>query len=110
MRPKTAGERMESQMIDKAKKDLERTTDPIEKLRCLCLSRGNAGIVGIGRMFRRIDDNRSGSLDIEEFKKGVHDSGLKLPDDQLQAMFQQFDQDGSGKVSIDEFLISLRVM
>ena len=24
---------MESQMIDKAKKDLERTTDPIEKLR-----------------------------------------------------------------------------
>ena len=33
MRPKTAGERMEVQMMEKAKKDLQKTTDPIEQLR-----------------------------------------------------------------------------
>ena len=35
-------------------------------------------------MFRRIDDNRSGFLDLSEFKKGVEDTGLKLPDQQIQ--------------------------
>ena len=35
MRPKTAGERMEDQMIEKAKKDMNKTTDPIEQLRCI---------------------------------------------------------------------------
>ena len=33
MRPKTAGERNEALMMDKAKKAMEKTTDPGEKLR-----------------------------------------------------------------------------
>ena len=67
-RPKTAGERNESIMVEKAKKAMEKTKDPVEKLRfvwkkcmlkisqscrCFCLSRGSTGILGLGRMFRR---------------------------------------------------------
>ena len=33
MRPKTAGERNESVMMDKARKEMEKTKDPTEKLR-----------------------------------------------------------------------------
>ena len=32
-RPKTAGERNESIMVEKAKKAMEKTKDPVEKLR-----------------------------------------------------------------------------
>ena len=66
MRPKTAGERNESVMMDKARKEMEKTKDPTEKLRyfnqyktylinndnfcrCFCLSRGASGILGLGR-------------------------------------------------------------
>ena len=48
-RPKTAGERNEEVMKDKARKQMEKTTDPVEKLRCFCLSRGANGILGLGR-------------------------------------------------------------
>ena len=48
-RPKTAGERNVQHMMDKARKEMERTKDPVEKLRCFCLSRGANGILGLGR-------------------------------------------------------------
>ena len=36
-------------------------------------NRGGRGISSIGRKFKIADDNRSGSLDKEEFKKCMHD-------------------------------------
>lgn len=107
-RPKTAGERNEQLMMDKARKQLERTSDPVEKLRCLCLSRGANGILGLGRMFRRMDDDHSKQLGYEEFRKGVHDTGLELGEEECRTMFSMFDKDASGQVSIDEFLYSVR--
>ena len=72
--------------------------------RCFCLSRGSTGILGLGRMFRRyysvdicamayfswllsscicwmssrIDDDGSKSICYEEFRKGIHDTGLDM--------------------------------
>ena len=60
-------------------------------------------------MFRRIDDDGSKQLSYEEFSKGIHDTGLDLDEEGYQTMFQLFDKDGSGSVSIDEFLFSVRV-
>ena len=41
--------RTETEMKSDAKKKLQVTTDPMEKLRLQCLSRGAAGIKGLGR-------------------------------------------------------------
>jgi hypothetical protein len=41
-------------------------------------ARGARGIQGIGRKFKIADDDRSGSLDKEEFKKAMHDFRIGL--------------------------------
>ena len=35
--------------------------------------RGGRGMVGMRRQFKIMDDNNSGSLDINEFRKGIKD-------------------------------------
>ena len=61
------------------------------------------------RMFRRMDDDGSKSLGYEEFSKGIRETGLELEEEGYMQMFENFDKDSSGQVSIDEFLFSVRV-
>lgn len=42
-------DRVNSEIKTRALKALEKSTDPIEKLRNQCMSRGGTGIVGLGR-------------------------------------------------------------
>lgn len=101
----TRGER---EMMAKASQKLKGSTDPLERLRLQCLSRGASGIKGLARMFRIIDDDLNRRIDYSEFKKGIHDYGLSLEQNQLQELFTRFDKDGNGVVDFDEFLTSLR--
>ena len=48
----------------------------VERFRKAVRARGASGIIGLGRAFRIADDNNSGTLELEEFKKAIHDSGL----------------------------------
>lgn len=38
--------------------------------------RGASGIIGLGRAFRIADDNNSGNLEMDEFKKAIYEYGL----------------------------------
>ncbi|XP_038048556.1 calcyphosin-like protein [Patiria miniata] len=100
--------RHDHEMKMNARKKLQTTKDPIEKLRLRCLERGSAGIKGIGRVFRIMDDDGNRTLDYGEFKKGIHDYGFSFDDKAIKEMFAAFDRDGSGKIDFDEFLLSLR--
>jgi len=71
-------------------------------------ARGARGIIGIGRKFKIADDNNSKSLDREEFKKAMHDFRIGLNQNQVSIAFDIFDRDGSGEISYDEFLRSIR--
>ena len=38
------------------------------------------------RMFRRMDDDHSKQLGYEEFRKGVHDTGLELGEEECRSV------------------------
>ncbi|CAH2296496.1 calcyphosin [Pelobates cultripes] len=100
--------RHDREMAMQAKKNLATCTDPVEKLRLQCLSRGSAGIKGLGRIFRIMDDDNNRTLDFKEFAKGLNDFGLMMEKQETQEVFSIFDKDGSGTIDFDEFLVTLR--
>lgn len=109
-RPVSAQTRNENIMKQCATRKLATVVDPVEKLRLLCLQRGSRGILGMGRVFRRMDDNHSGDLNEEEFQKGLMESGMgsSLSEEEMNELFKQFDCDGSGTINYEEFIRSVR--
>ncbi|XP_058608520.1 calcyphosine-like a isoform X1 [Onychostoma macrolepis] len=82
--------------------------DAVQELRQQCLKRGAAGIKGLGRTFRIMDDDGSKSLNFQEFEKGLENYGVSVEKDKAQQMFAMMDKDGSGTINFDEFLEKLR--
>lgn len=111
-RPQSAASRHETEMASKSLRELQAagsTADPIQRLRLLCLSRGANGILGLGRMFRRMDDDGNKQLTEEEFIRGLKETGLELSDEEAKELFAKFDDDNSGSISVGEFLLHVRV-
>ena len=83
--------------------------DPqIVKLREALMKRGATAIKGIRRQFLIMDDDRSKSLSYEEFRKGIHDFGVSVSDEEAKEMFVAFDSQGDGSINFEEFLSKLR--
>lgn len=79
-------------------------SDLIQAFRAKMLQRGARSIIGIGRVFKIMDDNRSGTLDLAEFAKGCQESRLDFTNVDVQTLFQAFDKNGDGTIDYDEFL------
>ncbi|XP_024601660.1 calcyphosin isoform X2 [Neophocaena asiaeorientalis asiaeorientalis] len=80
----------------------------MEKLRAQCLSRGASGIQSLARFFRRMDRDRSRSLDAAELQRGLAELGLVLDTAEAQGVCRRWDRDGSGTLDLEEFLRALR--
>jgi Ca2+-binding EF-hand superfamily protein len=71
-------------------------------------ARGSRGIMGLGRQFKIADDDRSGNLGVDEFKKAMHDFRIGFNPEQSEKIFGVFDRDGSGAIDYEEFLRGVR--
>ncbi len=80
----------------------------INRLRSKLASRGARGIIGLGRAFNIMDDNRSRSLDLYEFTKAMKDYMLGFSDTEIRSLYNYFDYDRCGSIGYDDFLRTIR--
>ncbi|CAG4966644.1 unnamed protein product [Parnassius apollo] len=107
-RPQSAISLQEEELMQNSARAASQATDPIEKLRLLCLSRGATGILGLGRLFRRMDDNGNKKVSKEEFVKGLAETGLEISTKEAEETFDRFDKDKSGFITMDELIKQIR--
>ncbi len=54
--------------------------------------------------FNRFDDDRSGTIDRQEFEQLLATIGADMSDDEIDEGFATIDVDGSGQIEFDEFV------
>ena len=80
----------------------------LEELRRQLKARGANGLVGLRKRFQVADNDGSGELSKEEFKKCMLECSLLLTDSEITALFNIFDKEKSETVSFDEFVVTVR--
>lgn len=76
----------------------------MEAFRNKIKQRGARGIIGLQRIFKIIDDDRSKSLNKYEFTKAINDFRIEIPKESIDAVFVAFDRNRDGTIDYDEFL------
>lgn len=87
----SAMSRGEAELMNKCQRALDDGTykEPLDKLRLLCLARGTHGIVGLGRLFRRMDHEGTETLSLEKFMQGLHDGGIDCSVEEAEEIFRR---------------------
>ena len=55
------------------------------------------------KMFKELDADESGLLDLDEIRQLCNDLGITLTDEQYTELLAKIDEDGSGECDFDEF-------
>eukprot|EP00949_MAST-11_sp_MAST-11-sp1_P001770 g1770.t1 len=55
--------------------------------------------------FRLFDKDGGGSIDVDELKEAMEALGQSPDDEELQSMVDEVDEDGSGEIEFEEFLV-----
>lgn len=80
----------------------------LEAFRKKVVQRGARGIIGLQRVFKIMDDDRSHSLSRPEFEKACREYKLEITSDDIGTLFQAFDINRDGTIQYDEFLRMIR--
>eukprot|EP01065_Artemidia_motanka_P043958 TRINITY_DN6186_c0_g3_i2.p1 TRINITY_DN6186_c0_g3~~TRINITY_DN6186_c0_g3_i2.p1 ORF type:complete len:563 (+),score=164.50 TRINITY_DN6186_c0_g3_i2:60-1691(+) len=87
----------------------EREMDALARVKAKILQRGgSAGFRGLVRTLRIMDDDGNRKLSRRELKDGMQTYGVHLTVGEMDNVFQAFDRNGDGVITITEFLRTLR--
>ncbi|WOL06780.1 hypothetical protein Cni_G15514 [Canna indica] len=67
-----------------------------------CLSEEE--ICGLKEMFKNMDSDNSGTITLEELKKGLSKQGTKLSEYEVKQLMDAADADGNGTIDYEEFI------
>jgi hypothetical protein len=85
------GQKPQKKLDPEEEKEAMMVDDPLlQKLKHQLSMRGAKGIIGLGRIFRIMDDDGSNSLSFPEFKKAVKEFGVVLSDSETIVLFKKF--------------------
>jgi len=56
-----------------------------------------------------MDEDGNKKLNLEEFKTGLEEIELELSEDEINEIFKKFDTDEDENISVDEFIVGIRV-
>jgi Ca2+-binding EF-hand superfamily protein len=59
-------------------------------------------------VFREFDEDKSGSVDLVEFRRGLAHLGFEMTDKQFDALLDRVDRDGNGDINYTEFAARLK--
>lgn len=79
-------------------------TRHVQAIRDKLKQRGARGMIGMQRVFKIMDDDCSKSLSFEEFRKGIKDFKIDIPEESIKIVYNAFDMNRDGSISYDEFL------
>jgi Ca2+-binding EF-hand superfamily protein len=54
-------------------------------------------------LFEKFDEDRSGSMEVDELYQMFSQNGINIQQEELLRIFNIVDEDGSGSLSLDEF-------
>ena len=72
------------------------------------MERSAGGIRGVSRIFKAMDHNGNGLLDVDDFRWGLMDYGISISKEEAVLVLKHFDRDNNGSVDFNEFLRSIR--
>jgi len=83
--------------------------DMLQAVKDRILARGGKnGVRSLARILRLMDDSGNRKLDKVELDEGLRHYGIELSAAEMANIFKYFDRDGSGNVSVTEFLVGMR--
>ncbi|XP_058982777.1 calcyphosin-like protein isoform X1 [Musca domestica] len=100
----------EATLINRARRELANGLEkqPIDKLRLKCFTRGSAGILSLCRSLLNMENGESKSVNFDDFKAAIKQSGIDCTDDEVKDIFACFDGDNCGHINTKEFVSKLR--
>ncbi|XP_044746653.1 calcyphosin-like protein [Coccinella septempunctata] len=110
-RPPSPMSRNESELADRSGRQLQTMgseDNPVKKLQLLCLSTGATGILVLGRMLRKRDEDGNKNLNLDKFIESIRDTGMDISVSDATKVFEYFDPNGEGTINIDELLDHVR--